>query len=226
MCVLHVGMKQISFVLVVLQIYVATGLSCPLDSSSRLPDTPCCWPAGINIPFLPPSGTLAFPLCNIVQCVFVLTLQCCISWYKVFSKTLFLWVGSFLFLQQDYVINFFCIFDICVCCGHRNETRNVICVLCDTVVKWMKVTTLKKTHLQRVNALCRLCGRRSNKAFDVQKVLLCKIMPLNCMLFIKWIFHLTQHPNSDILCRPCYTCLMRLKCSKVPSYFTLQAAKG
>ena len=81
MCVLHVGMKQISFVLVLLQIYVATGLSCPLDSSSRLPDTPCCWPAGINIPFLLPSGTLA--LFSSVQHsrkrVFLLTLQCCIS---------------------------------------------------------------------------------------------------------------------------------------------------
>ena len=43
---------------------------------------------------------------------------------------------------------FFGFFDICVYCGHRNETQNLVCVLCDKVLKWMELATLK-------NCICR-----------------------------------------------------------------------
>ena len=32
----------------------------------------------------------------------------------------------------------------------------------------------EELHLQRLNALCRFCGRRSNGAFDDLKIILCK----------------------------------------------------
>ena len=66
-------------------------LSCTLDSSSRPPDTPRCWPADINIPFLLPSGTLAFPLCSIVESVF------------------FSWLCSVVFLDTKFFP------ELCVC---------------------------------------------------------------------------------------------------------------
>ena len=51
------------------------------------------------------------------------------------------------------MITFLGIFDICVCCGHRNETQNVVCALCDIIVKWMEVTT-PKNRICRESVLC------------------------------------------------------------------------
>ena len=84
----------------------------------------------------------------------------------------------------------------------------------------------EELHLQRVSALCRLCGRRSRKAFDDRKVLLCKTYAADLYALHQIdISSDTESKHSDTLSRPCYMRLMRLKCSKVLSYFTLQAAK-
>ena len=84
----------------------------------------------------------------------------------------------------------------------------------------------EELHLQRVSALCRLCGRRSKKAFDDRKVLLCKTYAADLYAFHQIdISSDTASKHSDTLCRPCYMRVMRLKRSKVPSYLTLQAAK-
>ena len=121
---------------------------------------------------------------------------------------------------------FFGFFDICVHCGHRNETQNFVCVWCDKVLKWMELTTLK-------NCICRdsmLCvdfvEEDQIRLLMTERLYCARHMPQNFPLFIKLILHLTQHPNiQKHLCRPCYMRLVRLKRSKVPSDFTLQAAK-
>ena len=84
----------------------------------------------------------------------------------------------------------------------------------------------EELHLQRLNALCRLCGRKSDKAFDAQKIILCKTYATELYAFhqIDTLFD-TASTHSETLCRPCYMPLMRLKCFQVPSDFTLQAAK-
>ena len=84
----------------------------------------------------------------------------------------------------------------------------------------------EELHLQRLNALCRLCGRNSNKAFDDQKIILCKTYATELSAFHQIdTLSDTASTHSETLCRPCYMHLMRLKHSKVPSHFTLQAAK-
>ena len=69
-------------------------------------------------------------------------------------------------------ILFVCFFDICVYCGHGNESPDLVCVLCDKVLKWVDLTT-EELHLQRLTALCRLCGRKSYKTFDDREIILC-----------------------------------------------------
>ena len=84
----------------------------------------------------------------------------------------------------------------------------------------------EELHLQRLNALCRLCGRRSNKAFDDRKIILCKTYATELSAFHQIdTLSDTASTHSETLCRPCYMRLMRLKRSKVPSDFALQAAK-
>ena len=84
----------------------------------------------------------------------------------------------------------------------------------------------EELDLQRLNALCRLCGRRSNKAFDDQKIILCKTYATELSAFHQIdTLSDTASTHSETLCRPCYMHLMRLKRSKVPSDFTLPAAK-
>lgn len=84
----------------------------------------------------------------------------------------------------------------------------------------------EELHLQRLNALCRLCGRRSNKAFDDRKIILCKTYATELSAFHQIDTSSdTASKHSETLCRPCYMRLMRLKRFKVPSDFTLQAAK-
>ena len=85
----------------------------------------------------------------------------------------------------------------------------------------------EELHLQRLTALCRLCGRRSNKAFDDREIILCKTYATELSAFHQIdTLSDTASTYSETLCRPCYMRLMRLKCSKVPSDFTLQAAKS
>ena len=69
---------------------------------------------------------------------------------------------------------YFCFFDICVDCGHRKESPDLVCVSCDKSTKMDGTDHSEELYLQRLNALCRLCGRRSNKAFDDRKIILCK----------------------------------------------------
>ena len=79
-----------------------------------------------------------------------------------------------LFLQQDYVILFclfVCFFDICVYCGHRKESPDLVCVSCDKSTKMDGTDHSEELYLQRLNALCRLCGRK--KAFDDREIILC-----------------------------------------------------
>ena len=84
----------------------------------------------------------------------------------------------------------------------------------------------EELHLQSLNALCRLCGRRSNKAFDDRKIILCKTYATELSAFHQIdTLSDTASTHSETLCRPCYMRLMRLKRSKVPSDFALQAAK-
>ena len=81
-------------------------------------------------------------------------------------------------------------------------------------------------HLQRLNGLCRLCGRKSDKAFDDRKIILCKTYATELCAFHQIdTLSDTASTYSKTLCRPCYMRLTRLKRSKVPSDFTLQAAK-
>ena len=84
----------------------------------------------------------------------------------------------------------------------------------------------EELDLQRLNALCRLCGRRSDKAFDDRKIILCKTYATELSAFHQIdTLSDTASTYSKTLCRPCYMRLTRLKRSKVPSDFTLQAAK-
>ena len=83
----------------------------------------------------------------------------------------------------------------------------------------------EELHLQRLNALCRLCGRRSNKGFDDRKIILCKTYATELSAFhqIDTLSDIASK-HSGTLYRLCYMRLMRLKRSKVLSDFTLQAA--
>ena len=117
----------------------------------------------------------------------------------------------------------FCFFDICVYCGHRNETQDLVCVLCDKVLKWMELTTLE-------NCICRdsmpcvdFVEEDQIRLLMTERLYCARHMPQNFLLFIKLSDTASKH--SGTLCRPCYMRLMRLKRSKVPSDFTLQAAK-
>ena len=83
----------------------------------------------------------------------------------------------------------------------------------------------EELHLQRLNALCRLCGRKSNKAFDDREIILCKTYATELSAFHETDISSDISKHSETLCSPCYKCLMRLKRSKVPSDFTLPAAK-
>ena len=84
----------------------------------------------------------------------------------------------------------------------------------------------EELHLQRLTALCRLCGRRSYKAFDDREIISCKTYATELSAFHQIdTLSDTASTYSETLCRPCYMRLTRLKCSKVPSDFTLQAAK-
>ena len=86
-------------------------------------------------------------------------------------------VSGLCFVSATGLCNtFFCFFDICVYCGHRNESPDLVCVLCDKVLKWMDLTTLK-------NCICRdsmLCvdfveeNHINYKAFDDREIILCK----------------------------------------------------
>ena len=42
----------------------------------------------------------------------------------------------------------------------------------------------EELHLQRLNALCRLCGRNSNKVFDDRKIILCKTYATELSVFL------------------------------------------
>ena len=53
----------------------------------------------------------------------------------------------------------------------------------------------EELNLQRLNALCRLCARKSDKAFDDREIILCKTYATELLLFIKLIPYLTQHPH-------------------------------
>ena len=84
----------------------------------------------------------------------------------------------------------------------------------------------EELHLQRINALCRHCGRKSNKALDDRKIILCKTYATELSAFHQIdTLSDTASTHSETLYRPCYMRLMRLKRSKVRSEFTLQAAK-
>ena len=108
-----------------------------------------------------------------------------------------MWLDSFLFLQQDCVITFLYLWHVCVVWPQEWDSK---CCLC-TVWYNSKMDGSHHTeepYLQGVSALCRLCGRRSKKAFIVSMTERCycaRHMLLICMLFIKLIFHQTQHPN-------------------------------
>ena len=76
----------------------------------------------------------------------------------------------------------------------------------------------EELHLQRLNALCRLCGRKSDKAFDDRKIILCKTYATELSAFHQIdTLSDTASTHSETLCRPCYMRLMRLKRFKVPS---------
>ena len=88
---------------------------------------------------------------------------------------------------------FFCFFDICVYCGHRKESPDLVCVSCDKVLKWMELTTLK-------NCICRdsmLCVDfvEEKRLLMTERLYCARHMPQNFLLFIKLIPCLTQHPH-------------------------------
>ena len=95
------------------------------------------------------------------------------------------------------------------------------------VTKWfISETPTLKNCICRDNALCRLCGRNSYKAFDDRKIILFKTYATELSAFHQIdTLSDTASTHSETLCRPCYMHLMRLKRSKVPSDFTLPAAK-
>ena len=141
------------------------------------------------------------------------------------QNSVYVTLDSFLFLQQDYVITFLYLWDLCVLWLQEWDSKCCLCTVWYSS-KMDESHYTEELHLQRVSALYRLCCRRSKKAFDDRKVLLCKTYAADLYALHQIdISSDTVSKHSDTLCRPCYMCLMRLKRSKVPSYFTLQAAK-
>ena len=61
----------------------------------------------------------------------------------------------------------------------------------------------EELHLQRLNALCRLCGRKSNKAFDDREIILCKTYATELSAFHQIdTLSDTASTYSETLCRP------------------------
>ena len=99
------------------------------------------------------------------------------------------------FVSATGLCSTFFFFDICVYCGHRNESPDLVCVLCDKVLKWMDLTTLK-------NCICRdsmLCvefvEENHIRLLMTERLYCARHMPQNFLLFIELIPYLTQHPH-------------------------------
>ena len=110
-------------------------------------------------------------------------------------------------------------------CGHRNESPDLVCVLCDKVLKWMELTTLKNC-ICRDSTLCVDFVEENQIRLLLTEWLYCARHATELSVF-RQIDTLsdTASTHSETLCRPCYMRLMRLRRSKVPSDFALHAAK-
>ena len=64
-------------------------------------------------------------------------------------------VSGLCFVSATGLFVCFCFFDICVYCGHRHESPDLVCVLCDKVLKWMELTSLK-------NCICNIWSEFSS----------------------------------------------------------------
>ena len=165
---------------------------CFLLFSQQQQDTwyPCCRSAAVNNTF---PGSLALwhsPPCSIVKCVFCSWLYSVVFLDTQFSWTIYVceWI-VFCFCNR-IMWYFFCFFANW-CLFLRNVTQNVVDVLCDKVLKWMELITLKNC-ICRLSALCRLCGRRSNQSFDDRKIILCKTLCHRTFRF-SWNWYFIWH---------------------------------
>ena len=90
----------------------------------------------------------------------------------------------------------------------------------------------KEVHLNRLHALCRVCGERSRKRqsdtkYSQSYVALCKHVAADLLNFhkIDTLFD-TPDTNSQTLCGKCYARLKKLKFSENPSSSTILNAQS